>query len=302
MSIIYTLAGASGIDVSANMEIVKASQEGIEYAFEFAGTMGWEICHRPYINVSVGLKGDPHVRKARISEELCIQCKLCINACEQKAIDESMIEVIRKRCIGCGACEKICPVNAVVYETKKLEYEVIIPKCLREGAETLELHAMGEDEEQVMRDWQVLCSLLPNNFISICMDRSKLSDEALIQRIRNAQQVAGDRLVIQADGAPMSGGQDDYNTTLQSIAIADMIRKNGISSFLLLSGGTNSKTGDLARLCNVDFNGISIGTFARKLVKREIQAESFDKDAVLIRKAVQKAKWLIDANFKGCGD
>ena len=32
-------------------------------------------------------------------------------------------------------------------------------------------------------------------------------------------------MIIQADGYPMSGGEDDYNTTLQAVATADVINK-----------------------------------------------------------------------------
>jgi len=66
LSIVYVLAGAFGIDLSANEEVVKSCMAGIDKAFEIAPTLGIEIEIRPFINVSVGLKGDPHVRKAKI--------------------------------------------------------------------------------------------------------------------------------------------------------------------------------------------------------------------------------------------
>ena len=47
----------------------------------------------------------------------------------------------------------------------------------------------------------------------------------LIERIKIAQELADDRLIIQADGIPMSGGRDDFNTTLQAVSIADIINK-----------------------------------------------------------------------------
>jgi flagellar basal body rod protein FlgG len=37
--------------------------------------------------------------------------------------------------------------------------------------------------------------------------------------------ISGDKLMIQADGYPMSGGEDNYNTTLQAISCADVINK-----------------------------------------------------------------------------
>lgn len=297
LSMIYTLAGALGIDVSANVQVVKASMDGIDRAFEIASKLNIRIPVRPFINVSVGLKGDPHVRKAQIDKIVCTQCGACVDVCEQKAIESVTLTVIKERCIGCGACEKKCPADAVVYETKKVDFQTVLPECLRAGSETLELHAIIADDQAVLKDWQVVSSALPDNFISMCLDRSQLSDEHLVNRIKRAKEIAGDRLIIQADGAPMSGGEDDCNTTLQAVAIADIVQKSRIPLMLLLSGGTNSKTGELAKLCNLNVHGISIGTFARKIIRREIETPDFDTNMEAIMKAYQIAKWLIDANL-----
>ena len=68
---------------------------------------------------------------------------------------------------------------------------------------------------------------------------------------------------------------------------------------ILLSGGTNNKTGELARLCNVEFNGVSIGSFARKLTKdglNEYENEEMRKHAI------NKAKELIHKNLGDLND
>ena len=64
----------------------------------------------------------------------------------------------------------------------------------------------------------------------------------------------------------MSGGIDNLNTTLQAVSITDYINKElkiKNKKFenlpVLISGGTNTYTGDLARQCGVNFNGITIG-------------------------------------------
>jgi hypothetical protein len=100
-----------------------------------------------------------------------------------------------------------------------------------------------------------------------------------------ARDIAGDRLIIQADGVPMSGGSDDLNTTLQAVAIADIIQKDLIEKDknfknlpILLSGGTNSFTGELANSAKIKYGGISMGTHARKIVK---ECE-YDEDAILL--------------------
>ena len=61
--------------------------------------------------------------------------------------------------------------------------------------------------------------------ISMCLDRKHLSNETLIDRIKAAKEIADDRLIIQADGIPMSGGSNDFNTTLQAVSITDVINK-----------------------------------------------------------------------------
>ena len=298
LCVVYTLAGALGIDLSANVDVVKAGMAGVDLAYEIAPSLGVTIETRPFINVSIGLKGDPHVRKASINEDKCTECGSCYDHCDQEAILEEPYKVIAQRCIGCGKCEEVCEFEAIEYYTKKVDFEDVLPKCIAAGAENLELHAIIADDEPVMRDWKTVNDILPDQFVSMCLDRSQLSDTRLIERVRQARRVVGERLIIQADGAPMSGGTDNFNTTLQAVACADIIHKSGIFCMILLSGGTNSKTGELARLCGITANGISIGTFARNLIRKEIKLPDFPENLEAISRAFQKAKQLVDVNLE----
>lgn len=298
ITMVYTLAGTTTVDISANVEIVKAAKNGIEKAKKIAPDLYKEITIDPYINVSVGLKGDPHIRKARINKELCVECGLCIESCEQHAINEQF-NIIEQKCIGCGDCANVCSEDAIEYYNMNVDLNKTLPECIKHGTETLELHAVSNDDVSVMKDWKLIDSLVPNNFISMCLDRSLLSNKHLICRIKEAYEITGERFIVQADGVPMSGGSDDYNTTLQAVAIADIIRKSRIPIKLLLSGGTNSKTGELARMCGVDFNGVAIGTFARKVIYNYIANENFKSDIALIEKAVEIAEKLIEDNVGG---
>jgi hypothetical protein len=109
----------------------------------------------------------------------------------------------------------------------------------------------------------------------------------------------------------MSGGEDDFNTTLQAIATADVLNKrfnmklrkrtntliykkiNEVDQ--LLSGGTNSLTAELAKQTGVKFQGASLGTFARQIVKEIVEDKNFyNKD--LISKGYLIAKELVVAN------
>ena len=48
-------------------------------------------------------------------------------------------------------------------------------------------------------------------------------------------EICPDRMIVQADGIPMAGGEDDYRTTLQAVACADIVDKFSFSvSFYFL--------------------------------------------------------------------
>lgn len=300
LCMVYTLAGALGIDLSANVAVVKMAVKGVDRALALAPTFNIHIPVRPFLNVSVGLKGDPHVRKAEILADNCTACGNCLEVCEQAAIENGdPPAVLTHRCIGCGMCSEICDCDAVDFYTRKVDFEDILPKCLALGVENVELHATINDDKSVIRDWRRICNLVPNQFVSMCIDRSQLSDLHLAERVKQACEAAKqDQVIIQADGAPMSGGSDDYNTTLQAVACADIVQKSGIPVRILLSGGTNSRTGELAARCGLRVHGVSIGTFARKLVRAEISDPDFDKKKNLIENSIAKARTLVNENLR----
>ena len=305
LSYIYTIAGCAGFDVSANPGVVLSAKKGIDKAFKKAKDLKIEIPFTPFITVSVGMPGDHHVRKAFITND-CVSCNLCIPSCPTDAIPKSL-NIIQDLCIGCGNCEAVCPpaAKAIGYNHNSKELLKILPKCVEAGAESIELHAGVPDDASTLKEWEIVSQSIPNGMISMCLDRKHLSNESLIERIEAAQSIANDRLIIQADGIPMSGGTDDFNTTLQAVSIADVINKKlkmKKESFynlpILISGGTNTYTGSLARQCGVKFNGITIGTHARKVISDHRESPSRMSDQALLM-AVSKAKSLINRNLFG---
>jgi 4-hydroxy 2-oxovalerate aldolase len=308
LSILYTLAGAKGLDISANVEVVKACMEGVDFAFNLANEFNINLKIRPFIMVSVGMPGDHHVRKSYINLDTCLQCDLCIPVCPTDAIPDSLV-VIKDKCIGCGNCSAICPKPDIIhYEHNERGLRKLLPECLKAGAEQIELHAAVADDESIMEEWKMVSEVCTDGHISMCLDRLHLSNFAFEKRIEKAKEIAKERLIIQSDGYPMSGGEDNYNTTLQAIATADVLNKkfnmklrkrtntliykksNEVNQ--LLSGGTNSLTTILANQAGVRFQGSSIGTFARQIVKDVVDSDNF-YDTKNIKKGYLIAKELV---------
>jgi hypothetical protein len=132
----------------------------------------------------------------------------------------------------------------------------------------------------------------------MCLDRALLSNKHLVERVREAYSITGERMIVQADGDPMSGSEDDFNTTLQTIACADIVIKSEIPVMIFLSGGTNSKTGLLAKQCEVEAHGVAIGSYARKIVKKYVTNEEFDNNLDILKEAVMVAEQLVKSNIE----
>lgn len=289
---LYAKAGCRFFDLSANEDVLKAAQKGLDFSIPKEEQKDYHFC------MSIGTSGDPHFNKARIDIEKCRFCEKCIEICPQKAVirckDAKMrgcVEVIEEYCIGCKRCIKICPQNAVemkfTYMTTPLRLYTSLPlSCI-------ELHASDTDENEIDEIWQYLNKNF-NGMLSICLGRDKLSNEQVLNRIKR---LIKDRepytTVIQADGLPMSGGRDDFKTTLQAIAMAEVIQNANLPVYLMLSGGTNSKTAELANLCGIDYNGIAVGSYARKIMKKYIGREDFLKNECIFAEALKIAEKLI---------
>lgn len=298
LTLVYTLAGALGIDLSANPKVVASAKRAVQQARELAPRFGFSHFVEPYLTVSVGMPGDPHVRKARILTDKCTSCNACISVCPTDAIPKELV-IIRERCIGCGACSIACQDDAIGYEHNSIHMGKVLRECLAAGAENIELHANILDHEPTMLEWRLINSLLPDGFVSLCTDRGYLSNHELTHRIKMMLEVASGRMIVQADGIPMSGSKDDYNTTLQAIATADIVAKTQLPVFILTSGGTNACSVELARQCGVPCAGVSIGTFARHRIYPFINEPGFPGDVRLLHKAVRAAKGLVATCYSG---
>lgn len=255
---IYSLAGAQLFDISANPEILIAAKNGIKNS---------GITKDRYICVSVGMQGDPHIKKASIAQNLCIKCGLCENICPNNAIKNS--NIISKRCIGCGICTSQCPNNAINLTDKDINLNEIIPKLISIGINCIELHATSEQDNDIWEKWELINKHF-DGILSICIDRLNLGNKQVLARIKKMLNYRPPyTTIIQADGIPMSGSDDTYKTTLQAVSMAEIIQNENLPVYIFISGGTNSKTAELAKLCGINYSGIAIGSYARKIIKTQ---------------------------------
>lgn len=291
---LYAKAGCHYFDLCAKPEIVDAAKKGLKNAGNLADK---------YLGISVGIKGDPHVSKAFINEENCVGCEICTKNCLQNAIIKKgeACEIATYRCIGCGKCSKVCPKNCIEMKSEFKNLKEILPPLVEKGLDAIEFHALGEDEVEVDEKWADINNLF-DGILSICVDRSKLGNEKLLQRVKRMIDTRKPyTTIIQADGAPMSGGSDDFKTTLQTIATAEIFQNENWEVFIILSGGTNSKSTQAAKLFDIYPHGVAIGSYARKIVREYIDREDFLENEEVFNKALKIAKNLVDASLEYMG-
>lgn len=281
---VYAKAGCKVFDLSARPEILDAAKEGAERA-------NADCLH---YCISIGIKGDSHISKAKVIFSKCIQCGTCARICPNDAIYPPNI-IDEKKCIGCGTCKNKCPAQAITTYEKDIDTKNILPELVQNGAEILELHIMGHDKRDLENKWEIINKVNPA-LASICIDRENFGNKEVLSRITEMIKVRKPyTTIIQADGIPMSGSEDDYKTTLQAVAMAEIIQNAKLPVYLTVSGGTNSKTMELCRLCNISPHGIAIGSWARKTVKRYITLQDFWNNAEAQNNAILTAKNLISS-------
>lgn len=286
---LYSKAGCRFFDLCAKSEIVDAAKKGLDYSIPKSEQDNFYFC------VSVGIKGDPHVSKAVVDENLCINCGDCKNVCLQNAIiqDKNACKIDKIRCIGCAKCSALCSAKAISFISQDKNLKEVLPPLIEKGIDCIELHVLGENEDEVDEKWSDINNCF-GGLTSICVDRSKLGNEKLLKRINRMLSIKKPySTIIQADGAPMSGGEDDFKTTLQTIATAEIIQDANLPVYILLSGGTNSKTTTLAKQCGISANGVSMGSYARKIIREYIDRDDFLQNKEIFEKALVIAKQLI---------
>lgn len=287
---IYSLAGCPFFDVCAKPEIVDAAKKGLKRA---------GITENRYICVSVGIAGDPHITKAKITSELCIACGECKNICPHDAIIQNEeYQIKHERCIGCNQCVNICPNNAIKMNSELKEYKEILPEIIKKGIDCIEFHAISTNEQDVDDKWKEINELY-DGMLCISLDRSELGDKKLKECVSRLISTRKDyTTIIQADGVAMSGNNDEYGTTLQAVATAQLFQNSKLPVFIMMSGGTNTKSTELAKTCGVKPHCLAVGSYARKIIKKYLEMENLFENETALKEATTIAKNLINVSLE----
>ena len=68
--------------------------------------------------------------------------------------------------------------------------------------------------------------------------------------------------------------------------------------YIMMSGGTNTKSTELAKQCGVRPHCVAVGSYARKIVKEYLKTDDIYKDENIMNKAVSVAKALVDVSLE----
>ena len=229
----------------------------------------------------------------------CINCGTCKNICQHDAIIiNKNIDIKKERCLGCGQCAKICPQKAIKMESQLIEYKKVLPQLIEKGIDCIEFHAITEDENDVDEKWAQINEMF-DGILCISLDRSELGDRKLKERVaRMTKHRPPFSTIIQADGIAMSGNDDEFGTTLQAVATAQLFQNSEIPVYIMMSGGTNTKSTTLAKLCGVHPHCLAVGSYARKIVKKYLAEKDILTNQNQLNKAVEIAKNLIDNSLE----
>lgn len=279
---LYSKCGCNMFDVSPNIEVVKTAKKVLQ------GEKDKFIC------VSFGMKQDPHIFKAKIDKNRCIQCGFCENVCPNSAIKD--FRITEKKCIGCRDCYDVCRTNAIIMQEHEIDIDSVLPKIVNIGVDCIEFHVSAENEQDMMTKWEKINNYF-DGVLSICIDREYLGNKQVIARINKMLETRNPyTTIVQADGIPMSASDDRYKTTLQAVAMAEIVQNAKLPVYIILSGGTNSKTAELANLCGIEYKGIALGSYARKIVRQYTDREDFYDENIFFE-ALTKANGLIVKNL-----
>jgi len=295
LALIYTLAGADCIDVSADPAVIARVAEAIESGLRM---LGLSQADAPFLMVSLSDGDDPHFRKAHFPSLLCPpDCsRPCLRICPVDAITRA--GVLAERCYGCGRCEPVCPHGLIALTPWSHRVEDIGALLAPCAIDAVEIHPHAGNREGFARLWRGLAPLIPRlKLVAVSFPdepgmrehleaiAALLLDSALGEAVRA-------HLVWQIDGLPMSGDLA-RGTARAAVRFAREVQAWGLPGHLQLAGGTNDASVALAREAGLAISGIGYGSYARRLVQAEVEGGSLAGSPPQLEQAVRLARTLV---------
>jgi Pyruvate/2-oxoacid:ferredoxin oxidoreductase delta subunit len=291
-SVIWTLAGASMIDVCADHHVVKAAVKGRNDAIARFGLTAGETL----IMASPTLPGDVHRLKAELIADRCTNCEVCLPpVCPDDCIlsGPKVIVIETPKCRGCNSCVEICPEQAlklVPMPTPPLPSAVEVAQ--QAGCDSVELHLSGESPTAVRRYLEAVWPVLEDRtIVSVCVGSQQSSPTDVVQILRQIDEVRRGRpMIIQADGSTMGGRPG----ALQALALAELVLEVGLPNlWVIASGSVTELTWETASRHGLKIGGVGIGIRARELVREALHDPAVFADDEAMRKIAEHARVLM---------
>ena len=150
-----------------------------------------------------------------------------------------------------------------------------VEACLEQGAEMVELHASDSDDGALEAAVEAVHPLLGARYLSVCLGtQGRRSPRQVLRQAKIAEEVHGRHTMIQAEGLTATRRADPFSS-LPGLALAQALLAY-TSAYVLVAGGANLWTRNLAETLGVGVHGVASGTYARDLVRRFQAAEPQD--------------------------
>ncbi len=297
LSFIFTLAGANVIDLAPRADVILAARKGIEKARSYKPQT-----ISPVVMASIQLDKDPHFRKVEVNYDLCDLCNACTKICPTEAfkIENKKFIYTNERCYGCGICPSYCHVNALsMIDTKPTPKETLSEMVLL-GIKSIEFH-FGTGYKKLKELWCEFRDLTKEfELLSFSIGSDLLNDTEIKEAARLCHKLAGNHVILQCDGTPMSGSFDKKaksgnNKDNSSLHVARVIQEENLPVYLQISGGTNQDSYSRAVKSGININGVAIGSYARKLLMPYLLGLDIEEN---LQKALITAKSLVESTSK----
>lgn len=261
LAAVYAQAGVDCIDLAPDPEVLCAVLEALAPL---------PPVERPVLMVSLPLDPDPHFRKIELEDPACIACSACLPVCPTQAITlpERLI-IDQDLCYGCGRCVPACPTEALSLLPFQVESR-LAAVLAHPAVEAVEIHTRHGDPymlEALYRRWG---EQLSRKLVSLCFRPDEIPRSRQETLIETALRLNAGPVMVQIDGAPMSG-TDHPDASLPALRAATDFSGWASDRFpglaVTVSGGINRHTAShLARPEAAVIAGVGMGTVARQAV------------------------------------